>query len=74
VIQAKEAQPSGQSEVKHDIGYSLESSATDTGFFNNLGAVMLKRVNIYKRSRKAFFMEAVVPSILMFLGTWVAKI
>ena len=44
VIQSKENKSTGQPAVKHDIGYSLESSPTNTSFCNNLAAVMIKRV------------------------------
>ena len=54
--------------------YSLEHSPTDETFCSNLGAVLLKRVNIYKRNRRSFLFELLIPAVLVLLGVIISKV
>ena len=57
-----------------EIGFNLENSKTDQSFCSNLQAVLSKRVNLYKRNRRAFIIETFLPPLLILLGTLLSKI
>lgn len=40
----------------------------DESFFNQLTAILFKRVSNYKRNRKAIFNESVLPALMMIFG------
>jgi hypothetical protein len=49
-------------------------SDLDESFSNNLKAVMYKRINNYRRNKKAIFNEVVLPSIIMLAGVSLARL
>jgi len=46
----------------------------DVSFRNNLKAVLYKRLNNYRRNKKAIFNEVIVPSLIMVVGVSLARI
>jgi hypothetical protein len=49
-------------------------SNLDTSFMNNLSAVMSRRFNSYKRNKKGFLNDVIVPVILLIVGIGLSKI
>lgn len=56
------------------VEFSLEHSRIDRSFCSNLKAVLYKRANIYKRNRRHFFFETLIPAVLILIGTGLSKI
>jgi hypothetical protein len=40
----------------------------DESFFNNLSAVFYHKISNYRRNKKAFFNEAIIPALIMVFG------
>ena len=54
--------------------FSLSEDKLNTGFWNNLSAVFIKRVNVYRRSKTRIFLEIFLPSAFMVFGAWIASL
>lgn len=46
----------------------------DTSFISNLQAIMFRKFSNYKRNKKTFFGDTVVPALLLILGIAMSKI
>jgi ATP-binding cassette subfamily A (ABC1) protein 3 len=53
--------------------YNLEKSEKDVSFISNLKAVLIKRANIYKRNRRSFLFETLIPSLIILCGVAISK-
>ena len=60
--------------VKKRNEFSLEHSRTDQSFWSNLKAVLYKRANIYRRNRRNFLYETLIPALVILFGTGLSKI
>jgi hypothetical protein len=55
------------------VDFSLDTSQTDERFFTNLKAVLYKRTNTFKRNRRSFLFETVIPALLVLIGVLMSK-
>lgn len=55
------------------VEFSLERSETDKTFWTNLKAVLMKRANIFRSSRKYFIFETIIPGLMIIIGVIIAK-
>ena len=54
--------------------FSLSDDKLDTSWCNNFCAVMLKRINSYRRSKKRVFTEIFLPSAFLIFGVWLSSV
>jgi len=54
--------------------FSISSDPLNTGFCNNFMAVLIKRFNGYRRSKKRVVTEILLPSAFMILGIWMSSL
>ena len=54
--------------------FSLADSPLNTSFCNNFTAVLIKRFNSYKRSKRRLFTEIFLPSAFMIFGVWISSL
>ena len=54
--------------------FSLAESPLNTSFCNNFTAVLIKRFNSYKRSKRRLFTEIFLPSAFMIFGVWISSL
>ena len=54
--------------------FSLAESPLNTSFCNNFAAVLIKRFNSYKRSKRRLFTEVFLPSAFMIFGCWISSL
>jgi hypothetical protein len=55
------------------VEFSLERSETDKTFWTSLKAVLMKRANIFRSSRKYFIFETIIPGLMIIIGVIIAK-
>lgn len=46
----------------------------DESFLSNLKAVFFKRINNYKRNKRALLSEVIIPSAMMMIGVSLARL
>ena len=54
--------------------FSLMHSKLDNSFCSNLVAILIKRVNNYKRNKKVMFNEVILPALAIITGVLLANI
>ena len=54
--------------------FSLMHSKLDNSFCSNLGAILIKRANNYKRNKKVMFNEVILPALAIVAGVLIANV
>ena len=68
--------PNALREVNNDNfeRFCLAENKLDTSFCNNFAAVLIKRFNSYRRSKRRVCTEIFLPSAFMIFGVWISSL
>ena len=65
---------SNKSEVEREFNMKDNVNDLDVSFCTNLKAVLYKRLNNYRRNKKAIFNEVIIPSIIIIVGISLSRL